>query len=132
MPGRSTWTSWSSRGATTMKMMSSTRTTSTSGVTFMSGRMAPTRVVLRNPLTPHLRTVGFRPSLDRVRELSRRRRERALVDRDRVRQVVEAEDGGDGHREPERRLDERLADARRDRGGAARAARRDALESRDD
>src|SRR5262245_57226149 len=132
MPGRSTCTSWSSRGATTMKMMSSTRTTSTRGVTFMSGRMAPTRVVLRNPLTPHLRTVRFRPPLDRVRELSRCGRERALVDGDRVREVVEAEDGGNRDREAERRLDERLADAGRDRRQAARAARRDPLEGGDD
>src|SRR6185369_8888145 len=132
MPGRSTWTSWSSRGATTMKMMSSTRTTSTSGVTFMSGRMAPTRAVLRNPLTPHLRAVRFRPSLDRVGELSRRSRERALVACDRVREVIEAENGGNGDREPERRLDERLADARRDRREAARAARCDPLPGRDD
>src|SRR5262249_38741853 len=125
-------TSWSSRGATTMKMMSSTRTTSTSGVTFMSGRMAPTRVVLRNPLTSHLRTVRFRPPLDRVGELPRRRRERALVARDRVREVVETEHGGDGHREPERRLDERLADAGRNRPETTPAARPDPLAGRDD
>src|SRR5713226_7639646 len=118
MLGSSTCTSWSRRGATTMKMMSSTSTTSTSGVTFMSGRTLPAVLRLRHPLTSRFPRLGLSPGLDRVRELACSGRERALVGRDRVREVVEGEDGGNRDGETERRLDERLADARRDRGQA--------------
>src|SRR5262249_39077437 len=134
MPGKSTWTSFSSCGATTMKMMSSTRTTSTSGVTFMSGRGSPARTRLRHETLPcpMLLRLVLGPAVDRVEKPARRRVERHLVARDRRREVVECEHGRNRHREAERGLDERLADAGRHRGETARPGGRDALECGDD
>src|SRR5688572_25016330 len=133
MPGSSTWTSWSICGATTMKMMSSTSTTSTSGVTLMSGCTPAVGLRLRHSVTPvsSARRALF-PVLDVIEELASRAVERAFVLADLVRQVVEREHGGNRDREAERRLDERLADARGDRRQPARAARRDPLERGDD
>src|SRR5881628_660512 len=110
MLGSSTCTSCSSRGATTMKMMSNTSTTSTSGVTFMSGRTSARRRS-RDPITPHLRAPGLAPSLECVRQLTGGGGQRALVGCHRGREVVEGEDGRDRDRETERRLDQRLGDA---------------------
>src|SRR5690242_16669047 len=116
MPGRSTGTSWSIRGATTMKMMSSTSTTSTSGVTLMSG-LTPTlglgrrhavtafrfRVVSTSPVgalgdfaTPGSRLrFALRPVLDRVEQLAGGAVQRAFVAGDLVREVVVREHRGD-------------------------------------
>src|SRR5215470_9595418 len=99
MPGKFTCTSWSRRGATTMKMMSRTRTTSTSGVTFISGLMSPRRR-LRDAVTTDPGRLGLAPALDGVGELARGGRERALVRGDRAREVVEREHGRDRDREP--------------------------------
>src|SRR4029450_10250764 len=110
MPGRSTGRSRSSCGATTMKMMSSTSTTSTSGVTFISGATPAVRTRLRHPLTPDPLPVlllglvpldlRFRPPLDVVEQLPRRGVQRRLVAGDLRREVVEGEHGGDGGGEP--------------------------------
>src|SRR5262245_33693431 len=120
-----------------MKMIRRTRTTSTSGVTFMSGTTTPPRPSrLGNPLTADL--LPLRPGmlfpevLDQVDQLARRRGERQLVARDAGREPVEREHGRDRDREAERRLDECLADAGGHGRQAAGAGRRDALERRDD
>src|SRR5262245_12426298 len=136
MPGRFTWTSWSRRGATTMKMMSRTRTTSTSGVTFMSGVTSPalrrlSDALTANPFDPPL--LGLvTPPLEQVDELASRARQTALLLRDLLREVVEGQHGRDGDGESERGLDECLADASGNRGQPTGAGRRDALEGRDD
>src|SRR5262249_54050949 len=129
MPGRFTGTSRWSCGATTMKMMSSTRTTSTSGVTFMSG-LTPLRVRSRHPTTLPSWPLGLQlalvqlplgPALDAVEHLADGAVQRRLVARDPGRQVVEAEHRGDGDGETERGLDERLGNARRHGRETARA-----------
>src|SRR5262245_64954175 len=104
-----------------MKMMSSTSTTSTSGVTFMSGWMSPYpgflrhHAAIRSPLSPRRRRL-LAPALERVDQLARRGGERQLVPRDLGGEVVEREHRRDGDRESERRLDECLGDAGRHRG----------------
>src|SRR4030095_14581218 len=118
MPGRSSCTSCWSAGVTTMKMMRRTRTTSTSGVTFMSGVTSPLtrlrhQVALRfRAMLLHLTLVLvdflFGPALDRVEELAGDAVQPGLVARDHRRQVVEREHGGDRDGEAECRLDERF------------------------
>src|SRR5512141_1932964 len=129
---------WSS-GVITMKMMSSTRTTSTSGVTLMS---------LLTPLLPM--------SIDTIRSPSPRGLLAAhgglgltfleeVVDElvggvvdvdlhvlDAVRQIVEHHDGRDRHEEAEGGRDERFRDAGRHGAETARAGSRHRLEGRDD
>src|SRR5262245_27323139 len=138
MPGRFTGTSRWSCGATTMKMMSRTRTTSTSGVTFMSG-WTPVRTRSRHattlwflPLALDLVQLLLGPSLHAVEHLARRAVQRRLVPRDPGGQVVEAEHRGDGDGEAERGLDKCLGDAGGHRGQAAGSGRGDALERGDD
>src|SRR4051794_40617871 len=97
-----------------MKMISSTNTTSTSGVTLMSGAIAPRWSLRRAALTMALRA-ALGPILDRVEQLAGGAVQRGLVVRDRVRQVVVREHGGNRDGEAERGLDERLADAGRHR-----------------
>src|SRR5262249_7752636 len=96
------------RGATTMKMMSNTRTTSTSGVTFMSGVTAPDLRALGDPLMADSLTLYARllPVLDHVEQLARRALQDALVARDRGREIVEGEHGRDRDRETEGGLDQ--------------------------
>src|SRR5262245_52283546 len=97
-----------------MKMMRRTRTTSTSGVTFMSGRTSArprARRRLGDALTAHSGRPRLAPPLDGIGELPRRGGERPLVARDRAREVVEGEHRRDRDREPERGLDQGFADA---------------------
>src|SRR6476659_6009408 len=119
-----------------MKMIRRTSTTSTSGVTLMSGATPLRDRRLGNPLTPELLSVRgcrvLRQVLDDVDQLAGRRGERELVVRDLRREPVEGAHGRDRDREAERRLDERLADAGRYRGKAAGARSGDTLEGRDD
>src|SRR5262245_50450930 len=110
-----------------MKMISNTNTTSTSGVTLMSGGIAPR--LRRAPLTPGLRA-ALRPVLGRVEELSGRAIQRRFVARDRVGQVVEGENGGDRDREAERGFDQRFADPGGHRRKTAGAGRGDPLKRR--
>src|SRR4029077_14689752 len=114
MPGRFTCTSRWSCGATTMKMMSRTRTTSTSGVTFMSGWTPPARMRSRHPTTRYSLAFGLeyallelllRPALDAVEHLAGGAVQRGLVAADPGGQVVEAEHGRDGDGQAERGLD---------------------------
>src|SRR5262249_51679479 len=109
---------------TTMKMMSSTSTTSTSGVTFMSGWTGCSATRLRHatlrslPLLLRRRGVLLRlllPALDRIEQLAGRRVQRAFVARDLRVQIVVGEHRGDGDGEAERRLDQRFRDAGRHR-----------------
>src|SRR5262245_46375941 len=119
MPGRFTGTSCWSCGAITMKMISSTSTTSTSGVTFMSGAgpRRETRLchAKPGPVPPFLDLVLvdllFRPALDGVEQLAGSGVQRALVARDLRREIVVGEHGRDRDRQPEGGLDERLRDA---------------------
>src|SRR5215472_16228779 len=104
MPGSSTGMSRCSCGATTMKMMSSTSTTSTSGVTFMSG-WTPRRTRSRHATTRGLLPIGHElalvqlllgPALDAVEHFARRAVQSRLVTGDLGGEVVEAEHRGDG------------------------------------
>src|SRR5206468_4530787 len=114
IPGSSTCTSCSRRGATTMKMMSRTSTTSTSGVTLMSGRTAPAWRRLGDALTEsvlHAVCLVVAPPLEQVDQFAGGCGEPRLLACDLLREVVEGEYRRDRDCEPERRFDERLADA---------------------
>src|SRR5262245_59734897 len=114
MPGSSTRSPCSSAGAITMKMIRRTRTTSTSGVTLMSG-VASRRFFA-------LAAVGSAVAmrvLQLVVELAGTARELGLDGVDLVVQLVEEENGRDGDTEAERGLDERLRDAGADRAETA-------------
>src|SRR5712691_212129 len=115
-------------GAVIMKMMRSTNATSTSDVTLMSALSGsspcprspppPTRpATLQPPLASH------RPDDLLGEALQLAREEPEAVDED-----VVGDHGGHGDREPRDRRDQRLGDARRDRGDVPRAAERDADE----
>src|SRR5262245_5581354 len=148
IPGRSTGMSRWSCGATTMKMISRTRTTSTSGVTFMSGATPAPRTRLCHPLTPDSLTLlsldlgfppglaalelRFRPALDAVEQLARSSVQRGLVLADLGREVVEREHRRNRDGEAERGFDQRFRDAGRHGRQAARPGRCDALERTDD
>src|ERR1700752_4586593 len=121
IPGSSTWTSCSMRGATTMKMMSSTSTTSTSGVTLMSGLTASSGTLLRHSLTARSMAFALRPVLDAIEKLAGGAVQCALVARDLSGEIVVGEHRRDGDAQPEGGLDERLADAGRDRRETARS-----------
>src|SRR5688500_6901751 len=125
MPGRFTFAPACICGMTTMKMIRRTRTTSTSGVTLMSG-------FARSGRRTVLLLLGRRLVLEVVEELALRlvQREQELVGA--RREEVEGEHRGDRDQEADRGDDQRLGDARRDRAEAARALLRDALERRDD
>src|SRR5262245_7731027 len=114
-------------GAMTMKMMSSTSTTSTSGVTLIADW-------IRCALTGRM----DRPR-DRLRSLEQDVHDlgRGLVHLDLeaielTRELVERYDSRDRDEDAERRRDQRVRDAAGDRGHAAGARGRDALESVDD
>src|SRR5262245_61476970 len=110
-------------GAITMKMMSSTNTTSTSGVTLMAAFIfwgSPSR--MGRPRSPE----------ENVHELVA-----GLVDLDlealeRPGEVVERHHRRNRHEDPQRRRDEGLGDAARDRRHPARSRGRDAAEGVDD
>src|SRR5690606_30762306 len=101
-----------SAGATTMKMMSNTKTTSTSGVTLISGEPASSSSRL---LLCLFAIVAPMVVLHLVEQLAHRAPERELDGRDARVQVVEQDHGRDRDHQPERGLHERLGDARRDR-----------------
>src|SRR5688572_9871100 len=111
-------------GATTMKMMSSTSTTSTSGVTLMSGVLCC--------LFFALRVVTAMVILHLVQKLAERAGERDLHPGHARVQVVEQYDGWNRDHQTERRFHERLCNAGRNCGDATGARRADALERRDD
>src|SRR5690606_37709621 len=127
--GSSIWAPSVSAGATTMKMMSSTKTTSTSGVTLISG--APASESSRLPF-PLLRSVTPMMILHLVQELAHGAPERELDARNPRAQVVEEDHGRDGDHEAEGRLHERLGDTGRNRRNAPGAGRADPLERADD
>src|SRR5450432_2421029 len=145
--GSSTATPRAIMGVITMKMMSSTSTTSTSGVTLISARTPPlawrfeTRCRLRggSPGAGGLGGSGLTRCSgvaleDRVDELGGRLVD---VDRDVVelgREVVEEPHRHDGDAEAHGRRDERLGDAGRDGADAAAALGRvgELLEGGDD
>src|SRR5262249_34159695 len=114
-----------------MKMMRRTSTTSTSGVTFMSGRTSA-RPRLGDTLTALLLLPGFSPTLERVRELARGRGQHAFFGPNVVREIVEGEHGRNGDCQAERRLDQRFTDAGGNRRQPARPRGRDTLERGDD
>src|SRR5262245_4782558 len=111
-------------GAITMKMMSSTKHTSTSGVMLMSG-LGCRRLFVLLSCTPIV-------VLHLVEKLTHRASERGLDRGHAAGEVVEHDDGRDRDHQAERGLHERFGDTRRDRGHAGRARRADALEGRDD
>src|SRR5688572_14669713 len=149
MPGTVTFAPACICGITTMKMINSTSTTSTSGVTLMSGRarsgrrtdahlVADDRAGARRRRrgVPGPTRAGRDPRaalvLDVVEELAL-----GLVDRAEQRvaargEVVEREHRRDRDDQADRGDDEGLGDTGRDRAEAARALLRDALERADD
>src|SRR5512139_2374634 len=112
-----------SMGVTTMKMIRSTSTTSTRGVTLMSDRTL-------SALT--LCTRGLVLLEEEVHELGRGVGHLDLEALEPRREIVERHDRGDGDEDPERRRDERLGDTGRHGGETARARHRDAGERVDD
>src|SRR6185295_17650370 len=121
-----------SRGVTTMKMISSTRQTSTRGVTLMSPR---------TPLVPKMSALLARlgrniagPLLlhEEVDQLRGGVRHLDLQALDPAGEVVEHPGGRDGHEEAERGGDERFRDTGGHGGDTARARGRHAAERVDD
>src|SRR5688500_9951417 len=95
-------------GATTMKMMSSTNTTSTSGVMLMSGVLCCRFFALCVAVAIVV--------LHLVEQLADRARQRDLHAGHARVQVVEQDHGRDRDHQAESRLDQRFGDARRNRG----------------
>src|SRR5213594_948325 len=115
-------------GVTTMKMIRSTRQMSTKGVTLMSElspRLPPTFIAM---------LLGSRrlPLQEEIDQLRRRVGHLDPEELDLALEVVEHPHRRDGHRQPDRRGDERLGDTGRHRADAARARGRHAGERVDD
>src|SRR5262245_2245208 len=110
-------------GVTTMKMMSSTSTTSTRGVTLMSERTLSTLTLCIQ---------GFVLLEEEIHELGGGVRHLDLEPLEPRREVVERHDRGDGDEDPERRRDERLGDTLGHRRKTAGAGERDPGERVDD
>src|SRR5215510_2637109 len=109
-----------SMGVTTMKMISSTRTTSTSGVTLISDFTASA-----------LMTLCMRRLVLLQEEVHELRGGVGHLDLEALepgREVVERHDRGDRDEEPERGRDQRLGDSGGDRADAAGAGGRHARE----
>src|ERR1051325_494360 len=121
-----------------MKMMSSTRQTSTSGVTLMSpltssGLPPPAPNAMPSSALPRRLHPGARLVLDEVVDQLRRRvRHLHLEPVDLVEEVVVQPHRRDSHEEAERGRDERLGDAGRHGAETARAGEGHALERVDD
>src|SRR5690606_36292069 len=111
-------------GKTTMKMMRSTKTTSTNGVTLMLG-MAPLAFAPVSSGAP----MG---ALQMVDELARGVLHHHVESLEPRRQGIEREDGRDRDDETHGRDDERFRDPGGDRPDPATAGGGDALEGRDD
>src|SRR6478752_2168314 len=131
-------------GVTTMKMISSTSTTSTSGVMLISG-LAPLALFppTATPMTqlrsssesgrvPLLGGARYGVVLQLVEQLARGAAQRGLDAGDARVQVVEGDHRRNGDQEAEGRLDQRLGDAAHDRRDAGAARGADALEGADD
>src|SRR5688572_7351978 len=126
-----------SSGVTTMKMISSTRQTSTSGVTLISDRTAFSPLPRALAARPNCMGSSCRPSdallLDEeVDQLRRGVGHLHLQPLEHVGEVVEHPGRGNGHAEAERGGDEGLGDTGRDRADAARAGERHTAERVDD
>src|SRR5262252_3999092 len=140
LSGLSAWGIWTltplwRRGVTTMKMIRSTRQTSTSGVTLMSlcslSRPPPPPIPMEKLLLGEL-SARAAPFDEVVDQFVRRVRHLDLEPLDVVHEDVEHPHRRDGHEEPERRRDEGLRDAGRDRRDTARTGQRHAAERVDD
>src|SRR4249920_1457636 len=110
-------------GAITMKMISSTNTTSTSGVTLIVDRIggiSPSRMSCLRRLE------------ENVDELGRGLIHLDLEALEQPREVVEGDDGRNRYEDAQRGRDQGLGDAARDRGHPAGARRRDASKGVDD
>src|SRR5215475_5911619 len=123
-------------GAVSMKISSSTSTTSTSGMMLISASDDPIR---RSPSDgPTLNAIFGRPPQLRHRAAQHVEQVEGEAVHlrgpvtDAVDEVVVADDGGDGGGEAGGRRDQRLRDARRHYGQAGRALRADAVEGRHD
>src|SRR5574341_2240887 len=113
--GRFTSTPCWMSGAVTMKMMSSTSITSTSGVTLISLSVwRPEPLVPIATALPPVRPEEVAP--DDVEEVVREVGHLAVEDPDLRGEVVVRDHRRDGREEPDRRGDERLADGARHRG----------------
>src|SRR6478735_1268387 len=111
-------------GVTTMKMMSRTNTTSTSGVTLISGSGSLLFRILGMLLAMIV--------LHLVEQLAHGTTKRELDSGHARRQVVVEKHGRDGDHQAESRLDQGLRDAGHDRPEASAAALSDGLESAND
>src|SRR4030095_16106248 len=113
-----TLTPFWSRGVTTMKMIRSTRHTSTRGVTLMSlcslSRPPPPPMPMKRLLRGEL-SARAAPFDEVVDQFVRGIRHLDLETLDVVHEDVEHPHRRDGDEEPERRRDERLGDSGRDR-----------------
>src|SRR5436190_24203752 len=105
------WPFWS-MGVTTMKMIRSTSTTSTSGVTLMSALTLGLLSSIRDSMLLQ----------EEVDELGGGVGHLDLEALETVREVVEGHDRRDGDEQSERGRDQRLGDAGGDRADSARAA----------
>src|SRR5688572_13358406 len=126
-----------SSGVTTMKMISSTRQTSTSGVTLISDLTAFSPLPASLAARPNCMGSSCRPGdallLDEeVDQLRRGVGHLHLQALEHVGEVVEHPGRGNGHAEAEGGGDEGLGDTGRDRADAARTRERHAAEGVDD
>src|SRR5690606_13969258 len=125
--GRSTFTPCWSIGAVTMKMMSNTSITSTSGVTLISA--IPLGPPLLEPAIPDL--LGGVP-LDEVEEVGGEIAHLAIQHPDARDELVVEDERRDRDEEADRRGDQRLGDGLRDRREVGVALRRNLAEGAHD
>src|SRR5689334_9596828 len=124
-------------GAVSMKMRSSTRTTSTKGMMLISASELPMRWPSPPPTSSSLNAIfGRAPQLRRTAEhVQEIEREAVHLGRPvlhAIHEVVVRHDGGDGGGEAGGRCDQRLRDTGRDDGEAGRPLLSDAVEGRHD